>query len=80
LTTLLDGFIGANGTIQSSSNGISQNIKNITKQREVLNSRLFDTEARYRAQFTALDRIVSNLNNTSSFLTQQLSALNNSNN
>lgn len=80
LGTLLSGFVGSSGTIQSSSNGISQNIKNITKQREVLNSRLFDTEARYRAQFTALDRIVSNLNNTSSFLTQQLSALNNSNN
>lgn len=80
LGTLLSGFVGSSGTIQSSSNGISQNIKNITKQREVLNSRLFDVEARYRAQFTALDRIVSNLNNTSSFLTQQLSALNNSNN
>ena len=80
LGTLLSGFVGSTGTIQSSSNGISQNIKNITKQREVLNNRLFDTEARYRAQFTALDRIVSNLNNTSSFLTQQLSALNNSNN
>lgn len=80
LNTLLGGFVGSSGTIQSSSNGINQNIKNITKQREVLNSRLFDVEARYRAQFTALDRIVSNLNNTSSFLTQQLSALNNSNN
>nr|WP_255423117.1 flagellar filament capping protein FliD [Undibacterium sp. LX40W] len=80
LNTLLSGFVGSSGTIQSSSNGISQNIKNITKQRDILNSRLFDTEARYRAQFTALDRIVSNLNNTSSFLTQQLSALNSSSN
>ena len=77
LSSLLSGFVGSSGTIQSSSNGVSQNIKNITKQRDILNSRLFDTEARYRAQFTALDRIVSNLNNTSSFLTQQLSALNN---
>ena len=80
LNTLISGFVGSSGTIQSSSNGVNQNIKNIGKQRDILNSRLFDTEARYRAQFTALDRIVSNLNNTSAFLTQQLTALNSSSN
>ena len=79
LQTVITGFNGASGTIQSSTNNINQNIKALTKQREILNSRLFDVEARYRAQFTALDRIISNLNNTSSFLTQQLNALNNSN-
>ncbi len=79
LQTVISGFTGTNGTIQSSTNNMNQNIKSIAKQREVLNSRLFDVEARYRAQFTALDRIISNLNNTSSFLTQQLNALNNNN-
>nr|WP_315475354.1 flagellar filament capping protein FliD [uncultured Undibacterium sp.] len=80
LSSLVSGFLGSSGTIQSTTSGVNQNIKNIGKQRDILNSRLFDVEARYRAQFSALDRIVSNLNNTSSFLTQQLNALNNSNN
>lgn len=78
LQTVITGFTGSSGTIQSSTNTVTQNIKALTKQREILNSRLYDVEARYRAQFTALDRIISNLNNTSSFLTQQLNALNNS--
>lgn len=78
LQTVVTSFTGASGTIQSSTNSVTQNIKAITKQREVLNSRLFDVEARYRAQFTALDKIVANLNNTSTFLTQQLAALNTS--
>lgn len=75
LTSLLSGFLGSAGAISSATDGINRSIKDIGKQRDILNDRLFDTEARYRAQFTALDSIVSNLNNTSSFLSQQLAAL-----
>ena len=75
LDKLVTNFIGSSGTIVSKSDGINKSIADIGKQRINLNSHLFDVEARYRAQFTALDRIVSGLNNTSSFLTQQLSAL-----
>jgi flagellar hook-associated protein 2 len=32
-------------------------------------------EARYRAQFTALDALMSSLNSTSAYLTQQLASL-----
>lgn len=79
LTNLLGGFLGSAGTIASSTDGVNRSIKDIGKQRETLNNRLYDVEARYRAQFTALDRVVSGLNNTSAFLTQQLSALTGSN-
>lgn len=79
LSTLFSSIVGTGGSISSTTDGVNRTIKDIGKQREVLNSRLIDTEARYRAQFTALDRIVSGLNNTSSFLTQQLSALTGSN-
>ena len=79
LNNLLSGFIGSTGTISSTTDGVNRSIKDIGKQRDNLNNRLFDVEARYRAQFTALDRTVSSLNNTSSFLTQQLSALTSSN-
>ena len=79
LSKLVTGFLGTTGTIQSSTTGITKNITDIGKQRDSINSRLFDVEARYRAQFTALDKTVSGLNNISAFLTQQLSALNGSN-
>ncbi len=79
LNNILSGFLGGSGTIASTTDGVNKSIANIAKQRTAINSRLFDTEARYRKQFAALDTIVSNLNNTSSFLTQQLSALTNSN-
>lgn len=78
LSTFLSNATSTAGTIQSSKDAINKNIKFIGDQRSVLNSRLTDTEARYRAQFTALDRVISNLNNTSAFLTQQLAALNGS--
>lgn len=79
LNNLFSSIMGSGGSIASTTDGVNRSIKDIGKQRDILNSRLIDTEARYRAQFTALDRIVSGLNNTSSFLTQQLSALTGSN-
>ncbi|MBC3872300.1 flagellar filament capping protein FliD [Undibacterium flavidum] len=75
LSSLFSSIVGSGGSIASTTDGVNRSIKDIGKQRDILNSRLIDTEARYRAQFTALDRIVSGLNNTSTFLTQQLSAL-----
>ncbi|MBC7489559.1 MAG: flagellar filament capping protein FliD [Glaciimonas sp.] len=75
LDKLLSGFVGSSGTISSSTTGVNNSIKEIGKQRVTLNNRLFDIEARYRAQFTALDKVISSLNNTSTFLTQQLAAL-----
>jgi flagellar hook-associated protein 2 len=79
LDKLLSGFIGSAGTIANTADGVNRSIKDISNQKTALNNRLFDIEARYRAQFTTLDRVVSGLNNTSSFLTQQLSALTGSN-
>ncbi len=78
LSTYLSNATSTAGTIQSSKDTLNKNIKFLGEQRTILNSRLTDTEARYRAQFTALDRVISNLNTTSAFLTQQLSALNGS--
>jgi flagellar hook-associated protein 2 len=40
-----------------------------------LETRMTAIEARYRAQFTALDTLMSSLNSTSSYLTQVLSSL-----
>lgn len=76
LTGLLD---SKNGPITSRTEGLNTSIKNIGKQRDALNLRLQDTEARYRKQFSALDTLVSQLNTTGNYLTQQLASLSSSN-
>lgn len=75
LSKMITSFQGTGGSIVGSTSNIDRSIKDIAKQREILNNRLFDTEARYRKQFIALDTTLSSLTNTSTYLTQQLSAL-----
>lgn len=76
LTELLD---SKNGPIASRTEGLNASVKDIGKRRDVLNDRLQRTEQRYRAQFNALDTLMSQFNSTSSYLTQQLASLSSSN-
>ncbi|MBB5016861.1 flagellar hook-associated protein 2 [Chitinivorax tropicus] len=76
LDKLLDEFLGAKGAIAARTDGLNQTVKDIGKQREVLNRRLDDTEKRYRTQFTALDVMLSNISKTGQYLSQQLAMLN----
>ena len=71
----LEGIIGGAGLIASRTEGIAASIKDIGKRREAITLRLTKIEARYRAQFTALDGLVASMNKTSEFLTQQLANL-----
>jgi len=75
LDALLGDILDADGVIADKEDGINRSIKSIDNQRDVLNRRMDAIEARYRAQFTALDTLISQLNSTSTFLTQQLAAL-----
>ncbi|TJZ74039.1 flagellar filament capping protein FliD [Chitiniphilus eburneus] len=75
LDQTLSTLLSDKGTVQSRINGLNQNIKDLNTQGLTLNRRLDETEKRYRAQFTALDVQMSKLNNTSSYLSQQLSML-----
>lgn len=75
LDRLATQFLGSEGTLASRSNGINRSIEDIARQRERINLRLTNTEARLRAQFTALDTLVSRLNSTSNYLQQQLASL-----
>lgn len=79
LTSALDDYLKSDGLFQSRTDGINASIKSIQGQQEALNQRLTRVEANYRAQFTALDTMIASLNQTSSFLTQQLEALANLN-
>lgn len=66
---------GSGGIIASRTDGINRMIKNIGNQRDALNVRLTQIEANYRAQFNALDTLVASMNQTSTYLQQQLAAL-----
>lgn len=76
---LLDDYLtqvlGTSGTIAARTDGINASIKGLGRQREVLQQRLIQIEARYRRQFTALDTLVASMNKTSSYLQQQLANL-----
>lgn len=54
---------------------VNSSIDSITSQREALNRRLESVQQRLLTQFTALDVLVSQLQNTSNYITQQLASL-----
>lgn len=68
-------ILASDGILSSKTDGISKTITDIGKRRDVLNTRLTGIQARYRAQFTALDAMLTSMNQTSTFLTQQLTKL-----
>lgn len=72
---LLNGMVGTSGSIDGRTAGINSSIADIGKQRITIQARLTATEARYRAQFTALDGLMSSMTTTTNYLNQQLSSL-----
>lgn len=77
--TLTSSMLGSDGVISTSTAGINASIQRLNDDQQTLSSRLTAIEARYRAQFTALDTMISSMNTTSSFLTQQLANLSKNN-
>lgn len=75
LNTLTTNLLATNGALDARTSGITSSISSISKQRDALTARLVGIEARYRAQFTNLDSMLSSMNQTSTYLTQQLNAL-----
>jgi flagellar hook-associated protein 2 len=67
--------LASDSIIAARTEGIGRSITDIDKRRTELQARLVNIEKRYRAQFTALDSMLSSMNNTSNFLTQQLASL-----
>jgi flagellar hook-associated protein 2 len=54
---------------------LNQKSVELQKQQAALEARMVQVERRYRTQFTALDSLLSKLQNTSTFLTQQLDSI-----
>lgn len=73
--TTLEGIAGKQGSLVASTDSTTRMIKALTDRQATLTARLTQIEANYRKQFTALDSMVSSMNSTSTYLTQQLANL-----
>ncbi|WP_339937485.1 flagellar filament capping protein FliD [Undibacterium luofuense] len=78
LNQTLSSILGTKGTLSNATEGINSSIKDLQKQSEVVSKRLTQVQARYQAQFAALDKVIANLNATQTYLTQQINVLNGS--
>jgi flagellar hook-associated protein 2 len=73
LNTTFTAFLSSKGVLQGATDTISKKLNTLTEQYNTASKRIDDTIARYKKQFTNLDKMVSVLNNTSSYLTEQFS-------
>ncbi|HGY2796914.1 TPA: flagellar filament capping protein FliD [Citrobacter amalonaticus] len=75
VASLVKGYLADDGIIDSAQDSINATLKKLTKQYLSVSASIDDTIARYKAQFTQLDTMMSKLNNTSSYLNQQFTAM-----
>lgn len=75
LDQVVNNFVGTSGVISARTDGLAKSVTDISARRDALNRRLSGLDQRLRAQFTALDQLVSRISATGSFLTQQLANL-----
>ena len=68
-------MLNTEGILSNRTDGINDSIRDIDKRRERLEARMTQIEARYLAQFTALDKMIASMTATSTFLQQQLANL-----
>jgi flagellar hook-associated protein 2 len=71
----LETALSGEGALSSRTETLNRQAREIGLEREAVDRRMETVEARYQAQFSALDRLLAQLQSTSSFLTQQLSTL-----
>jgi len=74
LDALLTDLTSSSGIFQTRTNSLNDQLRKLDDQQSALDLRIESFTKRYRAQFTALDTLVNQLNSTGSFLTQQLDA------
>ncbi len=75
LESILDDILGTDGRIGIREDTLKTRLEQIGDRREDLEARMEQVRKRYTAQFNSLDQLVNRLNQTSSFLTNQLGRL-----
>lgn len=75
LARATDGFLGIDGAFNGVTRSINESLEEIVDERIKLDDKLARLETRLVSQFSAMDTLVAQLNQTSSFLTTQLAGL-----
>jgi flagellar hook-associated protein 2 len=79
LNQMINTFTASNGLITARTDGINTSIKKLNDNISKMQDRLSTKQKYYENQFSKLDSIMSQMNSTSTSLTQQLNSLPNSN-
>lgn len=79
LRAMADQVLSIDGSISSRSEGLRKRIDMNQDRQELLEDRIAGVEKRLRAQYTALDKQMASLTSLSNYVTQQLSAMSQSN-
>ncbi len=75
LSSLLERYVSSDGILSAKTEGLENRINSVDDDRVQLDRRLAALDARYRAQFTAMDILVGQLRSTGDYLTGQLASL-----
>jgi flagellar hook-associated protein 2 len=71
MNTAIGGILNKGGLLTGRTDGITSSMQAITKQSAALQVRLATIQKNYLAQFNKLDSMLSSMNSTSTYLTQQ---------
>lgn len=72
---LVNSFVGADGKLESRTSSLSRNLREIQENQIKLDVRIESYRECLVKQFSAADSLISQLNNTRDFVTQQLEVL-----
>ena len=75
MNSFLDSYMSSKGDLNIRTEQLNNQVKQLGKFQDGIDTRSNSIQARYLKQFTALDQLLSQLQNTSGFLTQQLANL-----
>lgn len=77
LSDAIDAWLDSSkGTITTRTDGIKTTMDRLNDKSDAMQQRLVDVEKRYRSQYAALDVQLSKLQNTNSYISQMVAALN----
>lgn len=75
LSAVADAWLGIDGLLKSRTDGLQARVGTIEDRQAAFERNMSMVEARYFAQFSALDALVGQLQSTGQFLSQQLASL-----
>ena len=75
VNTMVEQLLSTNGTVTGAKTGAENSIESLGERYTRMEQSIDQTISRYRTQFGQLDGIIAQMNQTSSYLTQQFDAL-----